>query len=637
MSEPTSRLPARPSLEQLRKQAKELLRAAHAGDDDGAARLRAVERKDQERRDPQHAILADAQLAVAREYGFPSWERLVHHVRELTGDESFLKPLYRPASLRGDRPFVLADGTVASMDDVFRMFVAARDGDASAVKSMVARSSALAVVEYNYTPPLHFAVREGHLGIVELLIDRGADVGGYRSYPFGDAFLTLAEDHEHHDVAELLRRRLSQQFTLRAGTREIIDAAQAGDLGRVRAELARDATLARASNETGDTALHRAAHNCRLDIVQLLLDAGADPDAIRGDGYRPIHLALMPNFIVGAPRDHCRSIADALLARGARYTMFIAALRGDHEHIREQLRRDRALANDEDTCHHRPISAAARRNDLELVRLLLDHGADPSLPEEGAPRGHALWTAVYERRLEMARLLLEHGADPNGMVESSGTPMMMAEGRAELWTLLASFGGDTGESRTARGELGELIKHRRFADVERLVRERPDLLDDEAWHEDEGILMGPASAGDHEVLALLLRLGARVPLVTKWAPYYYFKHEATAKFLLEHGMNPNHMNWHRVTLLHHMAAKGELAKAKLLVDHGADIDALDEEYRSTPLGVAARSGQRDVVKFLLERGADPELAGAPWATPLAWARKKGQSDVAAVLDGAPLF
>lgn len=91
------------------------------------------------------------------------------------------------------------------------------------------------------------------------------------------------------------------------------------------------------------------------------------------------------------------------------------------------------------------------------------------------------------------------------------------------------------------------------------------------------------------------------------------------------------MNWHRVTLLHHMAAQGEFAKARLLVDHGADIDAIDDEYRSTPLGLAARRGQRDVVAWLLERGADPTLAGAPWATPLAWAEKRGHDTVAQLL------
>jgi ankyrin repeat protein len=130
---------------------------------------------------------------------------------------------------------------------------------------------------------------------------------------------------------------------------------------------------------------------------------------------------------------------------------------------------------------------------------------------------------------------------------------------------------------------------------------------------------------------MLMRLGARVPAVSKWAPYYYFKHEATAKFLLEQGMDPNHMNWHRFTLLHHMAAEGELGKAKLLLAHGADIDAIDDEYRSTPLGVAARRGQSSLVELLLERGADVDAAGAPWAAPLAWAERKGHIQVAEML------
>jgi len=108
----------------------------------------------------------------------------------------------------------------------------------------------------------------------------------------------------------------------------------------------------------------------------------------------------------------------------------------------------------------------------------------------------------------------------------------------------------------------------------------------------------------------------------------------TAKFLLEHGMDPNHMNWHRLTLLHHMAAEGELGKARLLLDHGAAIDAIDEEYRSTPLGLAARRGQLVLVEFLLARGADVHRAGTPWATPLAWALKKGHDAVAARLRAA---
>jgi ankyrin repeat protein len=594
-------LPPRPSLEQLRKQAKDLAR--------------------------EHGVaLSDAQLQLARDYGFPRWERLVAHVRSVRSDGALTTPLIRPVELRPGRPYTLPDGTVVTTDDVYAMFVAARAGDRKGVTRLIARAPGLAVVEYNYTPPIHFAVREGHRRIVELLIERGADLA-YRSYPFADALLTIAEDHEHGEVAALLRRHLARRFRVADGTRAIIEAADAGDLSAVQTELARDPTLAAAANETGDTALHHAAGRHHAAIVDALLDAGADPDAIRGDGYRPIHLAVMRNFLVGGPSAEGRAIAGRLLARGARYTMFLAALLGDEDFVRRSLSRDGSLANEEDTNHHRPISAAARRGDLTLVRLLLDHGADPSLPEEGAPRGHALWTAVHDDRIDIAELLLQRGADPNGMVESSGTPMDMARPKPALRSLLRAHGGS--EPHGSRDEIGRAMKERRFEDAERMIAADPSMLNDEDWG--DGILAGPAHAGDHEVLAFLIRLGARVPAVSKWAPYYYFKHEATAAFLLEHGMDPNHMNWHRLTLLHHMAAEGEIGKARLLLDHGAAIDAIDEEYRSTPLGVAARRGQLAMVDLLLSRGADPERAGMPWATPLAWARRKGYDAVGARL------
>jgi ankyrin repeat protein len=87
------------------------------------------------------------------------------------------------------------------------------------------------------------------------------------------------------------------------------------------------------------------------------------------------------------------------------------------------------------------------------------------------------------------------------------------------------------------------------------------------------------------------------------------------------------MNCHHTTVLHDMAYKGDTRKAALLLDHGADLNAIDEEFRSTPLGLAARWGHRSMVGLLLERGADPNLSGAPWATPLAWARKKGHAGI----------
>jgi hypothetical protein len=76
------RLPVRPDLEQLHRQAKELLRAIHAGDADAIADLR---EHYPESLDPSAAKLADAQLVLARSYSASSWTRLVHAVQRQSG------------------------------------------------------------------------------------------------------------------------------------------------------------------------------------------------------------------------------------------------------------------------------------------------------------------------------------------------------------------------------------------------------------------------------------------------------------------------------------------------------------------------------------------------------------------------
>src|SRR3954471_14924782 len=75
---PVRRLPVRPDLEQLHRQAKELLRGIHTGDANAIAELR---EHHPESIDPSTAKLADAQLVLARSYQASSWTRLVHAVR----------------------------------------------------------------------------------------------------------------------------------------------------------------------------------------------------------------------------------------------------------------------------------------------------------------------------------------------------------------------------------------------------------------------------------------------------------------------------------------------------------------------------------------------------------------------------
>jgi hypothetical protein len=197
--------------------------------------------------------------------------------------------------------------------------------------------------------------------------------------------------------------------------------------------------------------------------------------------------------------------------------------------------------------------------------------------------------------------------------------------------MLTRAWGDTGKIHFERSEtqreFQQHVDKNNLSEVESMLQDSPELAQDELAFWGEGILTMPAKDGNRAMLELLMSYGARVPDISKWGARYYFKRYEAAAFLMERGMNPNHMNWRGFTLLHDMAFTGDVQKATLLLDHGADMNRIDEEYQSTPLGYAARWGKREIVALLLDRGADANKAGAPWATPLAWARKKGHAAI----------
>ena len=90
-----------------------------------------------------------------------------------------------------------------------------------------------------------------------------------------------------------------------------------------------------------------------------------------------------------------------------------------------------------------PLVKAAAGGHIDIVRLLLERGADPNLREEGnAPHGRGLYAAVYNGHVEIARLLLEHGAYPNPEVESSADALSIAimNSDTRMIDLLASYG-----------------------------------------------------------------------------------------------------------------------------------------------------------------------------------------------------
>jgi ankyrin repeat protein len=266
---------------------------------------------------------------------------------------------------------------------------------------------------------------------------------------------------------------------------------------------------------------------------------------------------------------------------------------------------------------------------LHIVRLLLEHGADPNIAEGGAADGLALYLACAGNHLEVARLLLEHGANPNAGLDGcmhcvNITRVYHGEQAKPLEQLLRRHGAYTQPYHMSVRQMKKAIR-----DGHEVIR-HPEFL---------GNMMDKRNA---ELLDLYLdsdptfvdRMGDE--LTIPWSAVQVRK-------LLARGLDPNRPDWLGKTFLHACAARADRSIAAVFLDAGASINARGLEFHETPLAAAVRSGlgskepelaerRRRMVEFLLKRGAATNLPDdEPWATPLAWARKLGLADIEEIL------
>jgi ankyrin repeat protein len=339
---PARVLPARPNLEHLKNQAKQRLKA-----------LRAQEPR---------AQLTEAQLAVARDYGFASWRALKAHVDEVTRK---------------------------------RVFAAARAGDVATVRR---------AFEGGFDPS-----RTDDDG---LTVHQIGKTGG------NQAIELLARDFQER------RDRPAAVEQVVNAILDAAEKGRADELGRL-LDAHPDLIDARGGNFWGRTALHMAAWRNRAACIRLLLDRGADV-RIRdhGDNAYALHFAAdaadldivtklveAGSDVVGEGDDHqvgvlgwatCfgrvrEDVAAYLLAHGARLNLWSAIALDRADDVRGFIVGDSSLlgARMSRNEHHRtPLHHAAAKNRPRMVRLLLDLGADPNAGD--AIGATALTTASQE-------------------------------------------------------------------------------------------------------------------------------------------------------------------------------------------------------------------------------------------------
>jgi ankyrin repeat protein len=337
---PRRRLPERPSLEQLRKQAKEHLDTLRAGD--------------------PSVNLAAAQHALAREYGFDSWPKLVHHVETVHPANRMLQP----AELKSDQKLVWSPGRGT---DVWALMQACTSGDLERVRALIAEDPSLARSHYDYRKPLYFAVRENRIDIVQFLLEHDRNP---IDLWVDDDPIEIARDRGYTEMEQLLAHTLETTFNASAKGEPVALSLRNHDLQQMNELLDAQPELVGKGDRRSNQPIHWATMTRQLDAIDELLRRGADINARRMDGGRPIHLTNGDYFY-----------------RGWR-----------------------------DVPRHWPVTAAQVMAYLKargafIDQLLLERGAFPNPPVESS--GDALWWS-RERRPDkrMEQLLLSYGAKP---------------------------------------------------------------------------------------------------------------------------------------------------------------------------------------------------------------------------------
>lgn len=240
------------------------------------------------------------------------------------------------------------------------------------------------------TPALHLAVMQGRKAMVELLLERGADVNG--TDQSGDTALVGAVMYSRPEVARvLLDRGANPSAKNGSGQTPIHYVCEKGDveLARLLVAKAKDVDVistrpvANYGNIVGTPLIH-AVRNANLGVVTLLVERGADVKKEAPEGVSALRLAVEIGNL---------KIVEYLLDHGANERapgLLVLSLRLGHE---------------------------------DITKLLLKRGADVNSPE--AEFGRPLHWAI-RKSVELTRTLLEAGADPNGIGESDQTPLIAA-------------------------------------------------------------------------------------------------------------------------------------------------------------------------------------------------------------------
>ncbi len=386
-----------------------------------------------------------------------------------------------------------------------------------------------------------------------------------------------------------------------AAASDVADAAMKRNVAALRVLLQQKADV-NAPQSDGATALHWAVHFDDLEMVQLLIVAGANAKAANRFGVTPLSMACVNGNA---------AIVEKLLKAGADPNAALSEL------------------------GETPLMMAARTGNVDTIRVLLDSGANVNAKENSKSQTALMW-AASERHPAVVKMLIDHGADVNARSKVTAAPQRGGPGAAGAGARGAGARGAAAPAQ-ARGQVaatppspqGPIAGTGGVTPL--MLAAREDSLESAKVLVDARADINQISANGSTALLMAILNG----------------HYQVAAFLMDHGANPNIADKDGKAALYAAiemrnmsttdtpgpgADKAEaLELTQVLLKHGADPNARLSgkppfrgganrtwlpEPGATPFYRAAVSGDIKSMRLLLANGADPYIETQDNTTPL---------------------
>jgi serine/threonine-protein phosphatase 6 regulatory ankyrin repeat subunit A len=367
-----------------------------------------------------------------------------------------------------------------------------------------------------------------------------------------------------------------------------------------------------AVNKNGRTALMLAADDDQKLIARTLLENDATIDSTDADGLTALHTACSRGYL---------TLCILFVKYGANIEVktlkgespLHVAIRADRPHIVQWLVEHdcnlKAMGPDGSSILHLVITEA----NLGMLRILIDGGANVDIRDSTTGRT-PLQVASALGNSPMASMLLDHGAQPNILDDALDSAFLIAarEGNEVMLKLLADRGADVNMKNSSKGNsaLNEAAARPNSEGVVKALLELPSVDINQKNLDHLTPFLNSVASTNVPALKLLLKVSdTKAVNDFGYTALHLAAQNSTrevAQILIENGLDLHALNNYKITAFHCAVRCSNVAVFEYFLELGEDVNSTSGDFPWTALHHCCRSGNVATAKSLLAHGADME-------------------------------